>query len=53
MKEVEAIFFDSDGVILESIYVKGCAFGKLFGDYPEHVEEFSVPLISRAIGQNI
>ncbi len=39
MKEVQAIFFDFDGVILESVDVKGWAFGELFKDYPEHVDE--------------
>ena len=39
MKEIQAIFFDFDGVILESVDVKGWAFGKLFEDYPDHVDE--------------
>lgn len=39
MKDIQAIFFDFDGVILESVDVKGWAFGKLFENYPEHVNE--------------
>lgn len=39
MKNIEAIFLDFDGVILESVDVKGWAFGKLFEDYPKHVQE--------------
>ena len=39
MKEVQAIFFDFDGVILESVDVKGWAFRELFKDYPEHMDE--------------
>jgi beta-phosphoglucomutase len=39
MKNIEAVFLDFDGVILESVDVKGWAFGKLFEGYPEHVDE--------------
>ena len=39
MKNIRTIFFDFDGVILESLDVKGWAFGKLFEDYPEHIDE--------------
>ena len=39
MKKIEAIFLDFDGVILESVEVKGWAFGKLFEDHPEHVDK--------------
>lgn len=35
MKKFEAIFLDFDGVIHESVDVKGWAFSKLFEDYPE------------------
>ena len=38
MKNLQAIFFDFDGVIVESIDIKGWAFGKLFEQYPEHVD---------------
>lgn len=39
VKSIEAIFLDFDGVILESVEVKGWAFGKLFEDYPDYVDE--------------
>ncbi len=39
MKPIDAIFFDFDGVILESVDIKGWAFGKLFENYPQHVDE--------------
>jgi phosphoglycolate phosphatase-like HAD superfamily hydrolase len=39
MKDIQAIFLDFDGVVLESVEVKGWAFGKLFEDYPDHVDE--------------
>ena len=39
MKNIRTIFFDFDGVILESVDVKGWAFGKLFEGYPEHIDE--------------
>jgi len=39
MKPIDAILFDFDGVILESVNIKGWAFGKLFESYPEHVDE--------------
>lgn len=39
MKKIEAIFLDFDGVILESVDVKGWAFGKLFKNDPEYVDE--------------
>jgi len=35
----EAIFFDFDGVILESVDVKSTAFGRLFSNYPDHLPE--------------
>ncbi len=38
MEAVETIFFDFDGVILDSVAVKGQAFARLFQDYPEHVD---------------
>jgi len=41
MKDIQAIFFDFDGVILESVDVKGWAFGELFKSYPEYVEEIT------------
>ncbi len=39
MIQIEAIFFDFDGVILESVDIKGWAFGKLFENHTEHVDE--------------
>jgi len=39
MNKIDAIFFDFDGVILESVDVKGWAFGKLFEAFPEQVEK--------------
>ena len=39
MNKIEAIILDFDGVILESVNVKGWAFGKLFEDYPDHVND--------------
>ena len=39
MNNIDTIFFDFDGVILESVSVKGWAFGKLFESYPQHVDE--------------
>jgi len=36
---IKAIFFDFDGVILESVNIKGNVFKKLFEDYPEHLDE--------------
>ena len=39
MKQIDAIFFDFDGVILESMNIKGWAFEKLFEKYPEHIEK--------------
>jgi len=38
MKNLQAVFLDFDGVILESIDVKTWAFAKLFEDYPEYVQ---------------
>lgn len=38
MKNIRTIFFDFDGVILESVDIKGWAFGKLFEGYPEHID---------------
>ena len=35
---LEAVFFDFDGVILESADLKTEAFRKLFSDHPEHLE---------------
>ena len=37
MNRIKAILFDFDGVILESLDIKGWAFGKLFENFPEHV----------------
>ncbi len=37
--ETEAILFDFDGVILESVDIKIEAFRKLFQDYPEHLNQ--------------
>jgi phosphoglycolate phosphatase-like HAD superfamily hydrolase len=34
-----AIFFDVDGVLIDSLAVKGDAFGRAFSDYPEAREE--------------
>ncbi len=39
IREIETIFLDFDGVILESVDVKGWAFGKLFENYLEQVDE--------------
>jgi len=39
MKSVEVIFLDFDGIILESVDIKGWAFGKLFEGYPEIVPQ--------------
>jgi phosphoglycolate phosphatase-like HAD superfamily hydrolase len=39
MKKAKAIFLDFDGVILESVDVKGWVFSKLFENHPEHVDE--------------
>jgi len=39
MRSIEALFLDFDGVILESVDVKGWVFGKLFENHPEHVGE--------------
>ncbi len=36
---IKAIFFDFDGVILESVNIKTEAFVELFKDYPEHVDK--------------
>lgn len=35
---LRAVFFDFDGVILESVAIKDQAFGELFSDLPEHVD---------------
>lgn len=35
---IEAVVFDFDGVILESLDIKARAFQRLFEDYPEHQE---------------
>jgi len=35
---LKLVFLDFDGVVLESAGIKTNAFGKLFSDYPEHVE---------------
>ncbi len=37
--KLQAIFFDFDGVILESVDIKGWAFGKLFEEYPDKVQD--------------
>jgi phosphoglycolate phosphatase-like HAD superfamily hydrolase len=34
-----AVFFDCDGVLLESAQIKSDAFATLFADHPQHVEE--------------
>lgn len=39
MKKYEAIFFDFDGVILDSVDIKTQAFSKMFEDYGEEVRE--------------
>lgn len=39
MRRVAAIFFDFDGVIVESVDVKGWAFGKLFEEFPQYVRQ--------------
>lgn len=36
----DAIVFDFDGVILESVALKGRAFRSLFPEYPEHADRF-------------
>jgi len=36
---IKAIFFDFDGVILESAHIKTKAFGQLFARWPEKVDE--------------
>ena len=39
MHSLQAVIFDFDGVIVESVDVKGWAFGELFKHYPEHQAE--------------
>jgi len=39
MRQIEVVFLDFDGVILESVDIKGWAFGKLFEEYPDKVDE--------------
>ena len=39
--QIESIIFDFDGVIIESVDIKGWAFGKLFERYPEYVDEIT------------
>ena len=39
MRKIETFFLDFDGVILESVDVKGWAFGKLFEDFPAYVQQ--------------
>jgi hypothetical protein len=39
MSGLQAVIFDFDGVILESVDVKGWAFGRLFEGFPEHTEK--------------
>ncbi|MBL7074344.1 HAD family hydrolase [candidate division KSB1 bacterium] len=39
MKDIQAIFFDFDGVILESVDAKAWAFEKLFDEYPQYVDD--------------
>lgn len=38
MNKIEAIIFDFDGVILESVGIKTDAFAALFKDYPQHLQ---------------
>jgi phosphoglycolate phosphatase-like HAD superfamily hydrolase len=35
LKQPEAIFFDVDGVLIDSLSIKGDAFSRAFSDYPE------------------
>jgi HAD superfamily hydrolase (TIGR01549 family) len=39
VRNIQAILFDFDGVILESVDVKGWAFTKLYEAYPEYVDK--------------
>ncbi len=39
MSSLKAVFLDFDGVILESVDVKGWAFGELFKEYPQWREQ--------------
>jgi len=39
--QIESNIFDFDGVIIESVDIKGWAFGKLFECYPEYVDEIT------------
>ncbi len=39
MRSIQAVFLDFDGVIIESVDIKGLVFGRLFNQYPEHVDE--------------
>ena len=41
MKDLKAIIFDFDGVIVESVEVKTWAFRKLFERYPRHVDKIA------------
>ena len=36
---IRVIFFDFDGIILESVNIKTEAFAELFSNFPEHVEQ--------------
>ena len=35
LNQPEAIFFDVDGVLIDSLAIKGDAFSRAFSDYPE------------------
>ncbi len=39
--QLKSIIFDFDGVIVESVDIKGWAFGKLFECYPEFIDEIT------------
>lgn len=39
MKSIDVVFLDFDGVILESLDIKGWAFSRLFADHPDKVPE--------------
>ena len=39
LNQPEAIFFDVDGVLIDSLAIKGDAFSRAFSDYPEAREE--------------
>jgi beta-phosphoglucomutase-like phosphatase (HAD superfamily) len=39
LNQPEAIFFDVDGVLIDSLAIKGDSFSRAFNDYPEAREE--------------